>query len=198
MPPPAAACWLALAALTTKTKSNRFSTQHPHPPHHNNHIQPYTITITITITRHQVNYVGKAANLYEDAGYSLSGAAYVAEKHLSTSWLWDRVRVVGGAYGGFCSFDSHSGLFTYLSYRGERKKREGGGAWVGVSVEGRRGGWPALCGFVPDAAPLVALPPALPRRLFCAAGLYANTQTHNTEHATSRPPHDRIQSTFNP
>jgi Zn-dependent M16 (insulinase) family peptidase len=27
------------------------------------------------------------------------------------------VRVVGGAYGGFCSFDSHSGMFTYLSYR---------------------------------------------------------------------------------
>jgi Zn-dependent M16 (insulinase) family peptidase len=65
----------------------------------------------------QVNYVGKAANLYEDAGYELSGAAYVVEKHLGTSWLWDRVRVVGGAYGGFGSFDSHSGLFTYLSYR---------------------------------------------------------------------------------
>jgi hypothetical protein len=25
--------------------------------------------------------------------------------------------VVGGAYGGFCSFDPHSGNFTYLSYR---------------------------------------------------------------------------------
>jgi Zn-dependent M16 (insulinase) family peptidase len=29
----------------------------------------------------------------------------------------DRVRVSGGAYGGFCDFDSHSGMFTYLSYR---------------------------------------------------------------------------------
>ncbi|GBF88872.1 presequence protease [Raphidocelis subcapitata] len=65
----------------------------------------------------QVNYVGKAANLYADAGYKLSGAAYVVEKYLGTSWLWDKVRVVGGAYGGFCSFDSHSGQFTYLSYR---------------------------------------------------------------------------------
>jgi len=65
----------------------------------------------------QVNYVGKAANLYEDANYELSGAAYVVEKHVGTSWLWDRVRVVGGAYGGFCSFDSHSGMFSYLSYR---------------------------------------------------------------------------------
>ncbi|KAF5843319.1 Metalloenzyme, LuxS/M16 peptidase-like protein [Dunaliella salina] len=52
----------------------------------------------------QVNYVGKVANLYQDGGYSLSGSSYV-------------VRVVGGAYGGFCSFDPHSGNFAYLSYR---------------------------------------------------------------------------------
>lgn len=65
----------------------------------------------------QVNYVGKAANLYADGGYSLAGSAYVASKVLGTSWLWDRVRVSGGAYGGFADFDSHSGQFTYLSYR---------------------------------------------------------------------------------
>ena len=65
----------------------------------------------------QVNYVGKAANLYEDAGYKLRGSAYVANKLLGTSWLWDRVRVSGGAYGGFSDFDTHSGMFAYLSYR---------------------------------------------------------------------------------
>ena len=65
----------------------------------------------------QVNYVGKAANLYEDAGYQLSGSAYVVNKHLGTTWLWDRVRVSGGAYGGFSDFDTHSGMFSYLSYR---------------------------------------------------------------------------------
>jgi len=65
----------------------------------------------------QVNYVGKGANLYEDAGYELSGSSYVINKTLGTSWLWDRVRVSGGAYGGFSDFDSHSGMFTYLSYR---------------------------------------------------------------------------------
>eukprot|EP00887_Chlorella_sp_A99_P003900 scaffold11.g3900.t1 len=64
-----------------------------------------------------VNYVCKAANLYEDAGYDLSGSSYVISKLLGTSWLWDRVRVVGGAYGGFCDFDTHSGMFTYSSYR---------------------------------------------------------------------------------
>ena len=67
--------------------------------------------------RVQVNYVGKAANLYEDAGYQLSGSAYVVNKHLGTTWLWDRVRVSGGAYGGFSDFDTHSGMFSFLSYR---------------------------------------------------------------------------------
>ena len=58
----------------------------------------------------------RGANLYK-GGYELDGTAYVISKHLGTTWLWDRVRVVGGAYGGFCDFDSHSGMFTYLSYR---------------------------------------------------------------------------------
>ena len=61
--------------------------------------------------------MGKAANLYDDAGYKLSGSAYVVNKHLGTTWLWDRVRVSGGAYGGFSDFDTHSGMFSFLSYR---------------------------------------------------------------------------------
>ncbi|XP_010487842.1 PREDICTED: presequence protease 1, chloroplastic/mitochondrial [Camelina sativa] len=64
----------------------------------------------------QVNYVGKAGNIY-GTGYELDGSAYVISKHISNTWLWDRVRVSGGAYGGFCDFDSHSGVFSYLSYR---------------------------------------------------------------------------------
>ncbi|GJN22364.1 hypothetical protein PR202_gb09920 [Eleusine coracana subsp. coracana] len=64
----------------------------------------------------QVNYVGKAGNLYQ-SGYQLNGSAYVISKHIGNTWLWDRVRVSGGAYGGFCDFDTHSGVFSYLSYR---------------------------------------------------------------------------------
>jgi Zn-dependent M16 (insulinase) family peptidase len=56
----------------------------------------------------QVNYVGKAANIY-DTGYQLNGSAYVISKYISNTWLWDRVRVSGGAYGGFCDLDTHSG-----------------------------------------------------------------------------------------
>jgi Zn-dependent M16 (insulinase) family peptidase len=65
----------------------------------------------------QVSYVCQAFNLYEDAGYQLSGSSYVVSKLLGTTWIWDRVRVSGGAYGGFCDFDTHSGMFTYSSYR---------------------------------------------------------------------------------
>ena len=63
-----------------------------------------------------VNYVGKGANLYR-LGLTPSGAAHVVVKYLRTTWLWDMVRVQGGAYGGFCALDHRSGNFTYLSYR---------------------------------------------------------------------------------
>lgn len=62
----------------------------------------------------QVNYVGKAANLYE-TGYQLDGSAYVISKYISNTWLWDRVRVSGGAYGGFCDFDTHSGKICVIT-----------------------------------------------------------------------------------
>jgi hypothetical protein len=64
----------------------------------------------------QVNYVGKGANLYQ-LGYELHGSTLVAVKFLDNTWLWDRVRVQGGAYGGYCTFDSLSGVLAYLSYR---------------------------------------------------------------------------------
>ncbi len=64
----------------------------------------------------QVNYVGKGANLYQ-LGYQLDGSVAVISKYLRTTWLWERVRIQGGAYGGFCVFDHRSGVFTYLSYR---------------------------------------------------------------------------------
>ncbi len=64
----------------------------------------------------QVNYVGKGANLY-NLGYNLHGSHLAITNFLRTTWLWERVRVQGGAYGGFCQFDTHSGVFSYLSYR---------------------------------------------------------------------------------
>eukprot|EP00438_Fugacium_kawagutii_P012743 Skav203748 [mRNA] locus=scaffold68:520798:544593:+ [translate_table: standard] len=64
----------------------------------------------------QVNYVGKGGNLYQ-SGYEYHGSSLVVSKLLGATYLWDKVRVVGGAYGGFCRFDPRSGDFKYLSYR---------------------------------------------------------------------------------
>jgi Zn-dependent M16 (insulinase) family peptidase len=64
----------------------------------------------------QVNYVAKGANLY-DLGYELDGSYAVITQYLGTSWLWERIRVQGGAYGAFCPFDQHSGVFAFASYR---------------------------------------------------------------------------------
>ena len=64
----------------------------------------------------QVNYVGKGANLYA-LGYQLHGSVNVITNLLRTGYLWDKVRVQGGAYGGFCRFDRHSGVLSFLSYR---------------------------------------------------------------------------------
>ncbi len=64
----------------------------------------------------QVNYVGKGGNL-KALGFDLSGASSVVLKFLNTTYLWDKVRVQGGAYGGSSRFDLTSGNFSFVSYR---------------------------------------------------------------------------------
>ena len=64
----------------------------------------------------QVNYVGKGGNL-NDVGYTYHGSVSVITRFLRNTWLWDRIRVQGGAYGAFCSFDQFSGFFSNVSYR---------------------------------------------------------------------------------
>ncbi len=63
-----------------------------------------------------VNYVGKAANIY-DSGYAYKGSIHVFINLLRTAWLWEKVRVQGGAYGSFCGFDRLSGTLLFVSYR---------------------------------------------------------------------------------
>jgi len=64
----------------------------------------------------QVSYVGKGGRIYE-SGEVLSGSATVVARFLRTGYLWDHVRVMGGAYGGMCTFAQGSGFFGFLSYR---------------------------------------------------------------------------------
>jgi len=64
----------------------------------------------------QVNYVGKGANLF-DLGYTRHGSLEVIVNYLRTTWLWEKIRVQGGAYGAMCIADAHTGVLSYVSYR---------------------------------------------------------------------------------
>jgi presequence protease len=67
----------------------------------------------------EVSYVAEVMNAptYKDrqAPYLL-----VLAKYLSNNFLYKRVRVQGGAYGGMSLYDPLSGLFSFLSYRDPR------------------------------------------------------------------------------
>jgi Zn-dependent M16 (insulinase) family peptidase len=64
----------------------------------------------------QVNYVVKGGALYNE-GDAIPGSTDVVVRLISQSYMWDTVRVLGGAYGGGCSLSHHSGTFLCYSYR---------------------------------------------------------------------------------
>ena len=64
----------------------------------------------------QVNYVAKGANILK-LGYKPTGATAVAMTLLNTAYLWDKVRVQGGAYGSGTGFTEVTGSFVFTSYR---------------------------------------------------------------------------------
>lgn len=63
-----------------------------------------------------VNYVGMGGRLFQP-GDKVKGSTSVVARFLSTGYMWDQVRVLGGAYGGFARFSESTGRFVYLSYR---------------------------------------------------------------------------------
>lgn len=70
----------------------------------------------------QVNYVGKALDLAA-LGYTYHGSASVAAKYLRNGFLWDRIRVQGGAYGAFTMLDRMRGVLAFCSYRDPNLER---------------------------------------------------------------------------
>ncbi len=64
----------------------------------------------------QVNYVGLGLSM-AGTGYEYSGSLAVIMRHLRMGYLWDRVRVQGGAYGCFARYGRSTGAFTFASYR---------------------------------------------------------------------------------
>jgi Zn-dependent M16 (insulinase) family peptidase len=63
----------------------------------------------------QVNFVGKGTDLFA-LGHKPTGAAQVVARHLSRTWLWENIRVKGGAYGGTCQLDRFGGYITFASW----------------------------------------------------------------------------------
>lgn len=65
----------------------------------------------------QVNYVAGGGQLFAPGEVCNMGAATCVVRYLSRGYLWDNVRVVGGAYGGGAGFNPTSGAFAFSSYR---------------------------------------------------------------------------------
>ena len=66
-------------------------------------------------TSGNVNYAAKVMN-YKRFGYTYSGLFQVANHLLNTDYLWNKVRVEGGAYGGMSAI-RRSGDMLLVSYR---------------------------------------------------------------------------------
>lgn len=64
----------------------------------------------------QVNYVAAGGNA-RALGLEPGAAAAVVTKFLRAGYLWERVRVQGGAYGASCSYSRLSGNLSFASYR---------------------------------------------------------------------------------
>jgi presequence protease len=82
----------------------------------------------------RVNYVGKSVDL-NSSGYKFHGSSLVAGRFLRAGWLWDQIRVQGGAYGAFGSYDYLSNIMAFASYRDPNitetiKAFQGSGAYL--------------------------------------------------------------------
>lgn len=64
----------------------------------------------------QVQYVARAGNYFK-SGFSYTGALKVLKVILSYDYLWNNVRVKGGAYGCMCGFSGVDGDAYFTSYR---------------------------------------------------------------------------------
>lgn len=64
----------------------------------------------------QVQYVARAGNFFK-AGYKYTGALKVLRMILSYDYLWNNIRVKGGAYGSMCGFSGVDGDVYFTSYR---------------------------------------------------------------------------------
>ncbi len=70
----------------------------------------------------QVSYLAEAfpAPTY---GSELAAPLFVLSRLLANGYLYKKIRVEGGAYGGMCQYDPTGGVFSFLSYRDPHLER---------------------------------------------------------------------------
>jgi Zn-dependent M16 (insulinase) family peptidase len=113
-------CNVTLDAESWKTLKPQLKSFLAEIPAKNVNLSSFNVQLTtqkegLTIPA-QVNYVGKGANLY-DLGYQHDGSVEVILGYLRMTHLWEKIRILGGAYGAFSVFDDRSGVITFISYR---------------------------------------------------------------------------------
>ncbi len=64
----------------------------------------------------QVNFVGKGVSL-KTCDYDFNGSHLVVMRYLRNTWLWNKIRAEGGAYGAFATLDRFSMCLNFVSYR---------------------------------------------------------------------------------
>lgn len=81
--------------------------------------QPYTFTAERKneglMTSSKIQYVAKGAN-FRKLGFQFNGSMKVLETILRYDYMWNRIRVQGGAYGAFTQF-RRNGNLAFCSYR---------------------------------------------------------------------------------
>ncbi|MDR3639947.1 MAG: insulinase family protein [Humidesulfovibrio sp.] len=92
----------------------------------------------------QVNYVAAGGNA-RALGQEPGASASVAAKFLRAGYLWERVRVQGGAYGASCAYSRLSGNLVFASYRDPN---------VGRTLDAYAGVGPYLTGLSIDPSEL--------------------------------------------
>lgn len=65
----------------------------------------------------QVHYLASGGILNTETLRPDDGSLLVVLNHLRAGWLWEKIRVQGGAYGAHCFFDRASGVLVLTSYR---------------------------------------------------------------------------------
>ena len=63
-----------------------------------------------------VNYAAKVFGLNESE-HKFIGETMLISQILAKGYLWDKIRVEGGAYGGFCSFNAVAKILSFGSFR---------------------------------------------------------------------------------